>query len=94
MKTVVLTCLFLVLQDFPRILVEQPEFFAAKRVYRDDVDPDPYTIGNVHKMGPTHSRRPGNIPAPRPSNASDNDNDDCIMLEVFYPLSSTYDFSL
>jgi hypothetical protein len=45
-------------------------------------------------MGPLHSPRSGNIPAPRPGNASDSDEDDCIMLEVFDPLSSTYDFSL
>jgi hypothetical protein len=58
------------------------------------VDPDPFVIGNVHKMGPTHSRRPGNIHDPRPANASDSDDDGCIMLEVFDPLSSTYEFSL
>ncbi|KAK1632697.1 hypothetical protein QYE76_007012 [Lolium multiflorum] len=45
-------------QDFPRISAEEPESFAPKRVFEDDVDPDPYTIGKVHKMGPTHSRRP------------------------------------
>ncbi|KAM0890754.1 hypothetical protein ACQ4PT_026841 [Festuca glaucescens] len=45
-------------QDFPRIAAEEPESFAPKRLYEDDEDPDPYTVGNVHKMGPTHSRRP------------------------------------
>ncbi|KAM0931747.1 hypothetical protein ACQ4PT_000057 [Festuca glaucescens] len=45
-------------QDFPRIAAEEPGSFAPKRLYVDDEDPDPYTVGNVHKMGPTHSRRP------------------------------------
>ncbi|KAM0895906.1 hypothetical protein ACQ4PT_023558 [Festuca glaucescens] len=45
-------------QDFPRIAAEEPGSFAPKRLYADDEDPDPYTVGNVHKMGPTHSRRP------------------------------------
>ncbi|KAM0921736.1 hypothetical protein ACQ4PT_006674 [Festuca glaucescens] len=45
-------------QDFPRIAAEEPGSFAPKRLYEDDEDPDPYTVGNVHKMGPTHSRRP------------------------------------
>ncbi|KAM0920395.1 hypothetical protein ACQ4PT_007543 [Festuca glaucescens] len=48
-------------QDFPRIAAEEPGSFAPKRLYADDEDPDPYTVGNVHKMGPTHSRRP--VPA-------------------------------
>jgi hypothetical protein len=67
-----------------------PASFAPKRLFDDDVDPDPYTVGNVHKMGPTHSRRPGNTPA---SNASDSD-DDVVVLEVLYPLSSSHVFSL
>ncbi|KAM0852058.1 hypothetical protein ACQ4PT_052018 [Festuca glaucescens] len=45
-------------QDFPRIAAEEPGSFAPKRLYEDDEDTDPYTVGNVHKMGPTHSRRP------------------------------------
>ncbi|KAM0910872.1 hypothetical protein ACQ4PT_013877 [Festuca glaucescens] len=45
-------------EDFPRIAAEEPGSFAPKRLYEDDEDPDPYTVGNVHKMGPTHSRRP------------------------------------
>ncbi|KAM0889398.1 hypothetical protein ACQ4PT_027716 [Festuca glaucescens] len=48
-------------EDFPRIAAEEPGSFAPKRLYADDEDPDPYTVGNVHKMGPTHSRRP--VPA-------------------------------
>ncbi|KAM0880544.1 hypothetical protein ACQ4PT_033494 [Festuca glaucescens] len=46
---------------FPRILAEVPESFEPKRLFSDDADPDPYVPGNVHKMGPTHSRRP--VPA-------------------------------
>jgi hypothetical protein len=87
-----LTCFFLVPQDFPRILVEEPESFRPKRSRLDDEDPDPFTLVNVHKMGPTRSRRPCNIPAPRPANASDSDDDDCIMLEVLDPLSLSYVF--
>ncbi|KAM0925105.1 hypothetical protein ACQ4PT_004397 [Festuca glaucescens] len=45
-------------EDFPRIAAEELGSFAPKRLYADDEDPDPYTVGNVHKMGPTHSRRP------------------------------------
>ncbi|KAM0901262.1 hypothetical protein ACQ4PT_020094 [Festuca glaucescens] len=84
-------------QDFPRIAAEEPGSFAPKRLYEDDEDPDPYTVGNVHKMGPTHSRRPGNTPAPRSSraraNACDSDDDDCTMLEVFGPLPLSYALS-
>ncbi|KAM0872708.1 hypothetical protein ACQ4PT_038528 [Festuca glaucescens] len=84
-------------EDFPRIAAEEPESFAPKRLYEDDKDPDPYTVGNVHKMGPTHSRRPGNTPAPRSSraraNACDNDDDDCILLEVSGPLLLAYALS-
>jgi hypothetical protein len=69
LKPVLLTCLFLVLQDFPRISAEAPESYAPKRVYEDDEDPDPYTVGNVHKMGPKHSRHPGKTPTFRPSRA-------------------------
>ncbi|KAM0890878.1 hypothetical protein ACQ4PT_026770 [Festuca glaucescens] len=47
-----------VLERFPRILAEVPESFEPKRLFPDDTDPDPYVPGNVHKMGPTHSRRP------------------------------------
>ncbi|KAM0907458.1 hypothetical protein ACQ4PT_016110 [Festuca glaucescens] len=50
-----------VLERFPRILAEVPESFEPKRLFLDDVDPDPYVAGNVHKMGPTQSRRP--VPA-------------------------------
>jgi hypothetical protein len=58
LKTVILTCCFLVQRRFPRILAEEPESFTPKRHYLDGEDPDPYVVGNVHKMGPTHSRRP------------------------------------
>ncbi|KAM0920942.1 hypothetical protein ACQ4PT_007177 [Festuca glaucescens] len=47
-----------VLERFPRIIAEVPESFEPKRLLSDDADPDPYVPGNVHKMGPTHSRRP------------------------------------
>jgi hypothetical protein len=79
-KTVALTCFFLVLQDFPRISAKVPASFAPKRFFPDDVDPDPYILGNVHKMGPTHSHRPGN---PSASGLSGSDDDDCVVLEVF-----------
>ena len=69
-------------QNFPRILAEEPESFTPKRLYLDDEDPDPFVPGNKYKMGPTHSRRPGNIPAQNPANASDS-NDDVVVLEVF-----------
>ncbi|KAM0920905.1 hypothetical protein ACQ4PT_007153 [Festuca glaucescens] len=71
-----------VLERFPRILAEVPESFEPKRLLSDDVDPDPYVPGNVHKMGPTHSRHPGNFSAQNPANASDTD-DDVVVLEVF-----------
>ncbi|KAM0903733.1 hypothetical protein ACQ4PT_018495 [Festuca glaucescens] len=64
-----------VLERFPRILAEVPESFEPKRLLSDDADPDPYVPGNVHKMGPTHSRRPGNFSAQNPANASDTDDD-------------------
>ena len=97
LKIVLLTSLYHVLQDFPRIAAEEPGSFAPKRLYEDDEDPDPYTVGNVHKMGPTHSRRPGNTPASRPpraqADAPGSEDDDCIMLEVFDPLPFSYALS-
>ncbi|KAM0888481.1 hypothetical protein ACQ4PT_028309 [Festuca glaucescens] len=68
-------------QNFPRILAEEPESFTPKRLYLDDEDPDPFVPGNKYKMGPTHSRRPGNIPAQNPANASDSDYD-VVVLEA------------
>jgi hypothetical protein len=98
LETVLLTRLFLVLQDFPRISAEEPESFAAKRIFQDDVDPNPYTIGNVHKMGPTHSRCPGNPSASDPSGTwaagSGSDGDDCVVLEVFDSLALSCAFSV
>jgi hypothetical protein len=82
-----------VLQNFSRILSEQSKSYTRKRIFHDDEDLDPYVKGNKYKMGPTHSRRPGNIPAQNPANASDSD-DDVVVLEVFYPLSSSDAFSL
>ncbi|KAM0863702.1 hypothetical protein ACQ4PT_044409 [Festuca glaucescens] len=41
-----------VLDRFPCILAEVPESFEPKRLFLDDVDPDPYVAGNVHKMVP------------------------------------------
>jgi hypothetical protein len=76
---------------FPRILAEEPASFEPKRLFRDDVDPDPYVVGNVHKMGPTHSRCPGNFSAQNP--ASDTDEDDVVVLEVLYLLSLSHIFS-
>ena len=85
------------LQSFARISVEVPESYTPGRTHEDDEDPDPYTVGNVHKMGPTHSRRPVNTPAPRSSraraNACDSDDDDCTMLEVFGLLPLSYALS-
>ncbi|KAK1618281.1 hypothetical protein QYE76_023798 [Lolium multiflorum] len=66
---------------FPRILEEVPESFTGKR-HLDKEDPDPYVVGNKNKMGPTHSRRPGNPPVQNPNIASDTD-DDIVVLEVY-----------
>ncbi|KAK1678906.1 hypothetical protein QYE76_039754 [Lolium multiflorum] len=68
------------LRRFPRILAEVPVSFEPKRLFRDDVDPDPYVIGNVHKMGSTHSRRPGSFSAQNPTNAYDT-HDNVVVLE-------------
>jgi hypothetical protein len=73
---------------FPRIAAEAPESFERARRY-----PDPYVVGNKHRMGRTHTPRPGNSSAPNLDNASDTD-DDLVVLEVFHPLSLTYTFSL
>ena len=77
------------MERFPRILAEVPESFEPKRLFLDDADPDPYVAGNVHKMGPTHSRRPGNFSAQNSANASGT-GDDVVVLEVFtcfpYPI--------
>jgi hypothetical protein len=60
----------------------------------DVEDPDPSVVGNIHKMGSTHSRRPGNFSAQNPANASDTDDDDVVILEVFRPLSLYHIFPL
>jgi hypothetical protein len=57
----------------------------------DKEDPDPYVVGNKHKMGRTHTSRPGNSSASNVDNGSGND-DDLLVLEVFYPLSRTYKY--
>jgi hypothetical protein len=75
------------------MLTEVPESFTAKRLHLDSEDLDPYIVGNVHKMGPTHSRCPGNFSDQNPANASDTDND-VVVLEVLDQLPLTYDFSL
>jgi hypothetical protein len=84
-----------VLKNFPRISAEEPESFAPKRTHEDDVDPDPFKIGNTHEMGATHTSRSGNTSAPRPSRtrAGDfgNKEDDCVTLEVLDPLPLSYD---
>ncbi|KAM0871532.1 hypothetical protein ACQ4PT_039337 [Festuca glaucescens] len=82
-----------VLERFPCILAEVPESFEPKRLLSDDTDPDPYVPGNVHKMGPTHSRRPGNFSTQNPANASDTD-DDVVVLEVFICFPYLIFFSL
>jgi hypothetical protein len=79
-------------ERFPRILEEVPASFTGKRRL-DKEDPDPYVVGNKHKMGRTHTPRPGNSSASNLDNASDTD-DDVVVLEVFHPLSLTYKFSL
>ncbi|KAM0900836.1 hypothetical protein ACQ4PT_020399 [Festuca glaucescens] len=67
---------------FPRFAAEEPASFDPKRSFLDDADPDPYILGNVHKMAPTHSRRPGNFSTQNPANASDTDDDEVVVLEV------------
>jgi hypothetical protein len=53
------------------------------------VDPDPYVVGNKHKMGRTHTPCPGNLSA----NESGSD-DEVSILEVFCSPSSSYIVSL
>jgi hypothetical protein len=50
LEIILLTCLSLVLQYLPRISAEVPESFSPKRILSDDVDTNPYTVGNIHKM--------------------------------------------
>ncbi|KAK1618078.1 hypothetical protein QYE76_023595 [Lolium multiflorum] len=68
-------------QNFVRITFEEPASYTPKRIFDDDVDADPYVKGK-HKMGPTHSRRPGNFSSQKPANASDSDDDEVVVLEV------------
>ena len=78
---------------FPRIATEEPESFEPSRRFWDDEDPDPFVAGNKHKMGRTHTPRPGNSSAPNLDNAPDSD-DEVVFLEVFHSLLLTYIFSL
>ncbi|KAK1644292.1 hypothetical protein QYE76_062097 [Lolium multiflorum] len=67
-------------QRFPRIAAEVPESFEPSRRFWDDEDPDPYVVANKHKMGRTHTPRPGNSSASNVDNGSDS-NDDLLVLE-------------
>ncbi|KAK1652290.1 hypothetical protein QYE76_070095 [Lolium multiflorum] len=71
--------------NFPRISAEELESFAPRRTHEGDMDPDPFKIGNTHKMGATHTLRLGNTSASCPSRtrASDSgsEEDDCVILE-------------
>jgi hypothetical protein len=53
------------------------------------VDPDPYVVGNKHKMGRTHTSRPGNFSANNPGS-----DDEVSILEVFCSFASLYIVSL
>jgi hypothetical protein len=81
------------LQNFTRIASEEPASYTPKRIFDDDVDADSYVKGK-HKMGPTHSRRPGNFSPQKPANASDSDDDEVVVLELLCTLSLSYIFSL
>jgi hypothetical protein len=78
---------FQALTRFPRIAEEVRE--PCRKRPLDQEDPDPYMVGNKHKMGRTHTSRPGNSSASNMDNGSGSDND-LLILEVLYPLSRTY----
>jgi hypothetical protein len=67
---------------FPRIDAEVLAPY-QQRVANEE-DPDPY-VGNKHKMGRTHTSRPGNFSA----EASGSD-DDVTVLEVLHPFAFSY----
>ncbi|KAK1644138.1 hypothetical protein QYE76_061943 [Lolium multiflorum] len=46
-------------ERFPRIAAEARG--PGRKRPLDEVDPDPYVVGNKHKMGRTHTSRPGNF---------------------------------
>jgi hypothetical protein len=88
-----LTCLCLVLHNFACISAEEPESYAPRRAYEDDKDPNPYRIRNAHEMGATRTSHSGNTSASFPSRSRAGDSgsdDDCVILEVLYPLHSSY----
>jgi hypothetical protein len=86
-----LLAFFQALACFPRISEEAAEPSGKRPL--DKKDPDPYVVGNKHKMGRTHTSRPGNSSASTVNNGSDSD-DDLLVLEVFYSLSRLINFSL
>ena len=51
----------------------------------DEEDPDPYVVRNKHKMGRTHTSRPGNFSTKDPGS-----DDEVTVLEVFYSFASSY----
>jgi hypothetical protein len=61
------------------------------------MDPNPFKAENTHEMGATHTSRSGNTYASRPSRTragdSGSEDDDCVILKVFYPLPLSYAFS-
>nr|XP_051190263.1 uncharacterized protein LOC127303587 [Lolium perenne] len=58
---------------------EEPASFTPDRIFRDDCDADPFV--KKHKMGPTHTKLPGNFPTPLPANDSGSD-DEVTILEI------------
>ena len=71
-------------ERFPRIAAEALRGPCRKRAL-DEEDPDPYVVGNKHKMGRTHTSRPGNFSA-----AASGSDDEITVLEVFYSFASSY----
>ncbi|XP_071678177.1 uncharacterized protein [Lolium perenne] len=54
-------------RNFARINIEEPRSFAPRRTHEDDMDLDPFKIGNMQEKGATHTSRLGNTSAPLPS---------------------------
>ena len=75
---------FQVCERFPRIAAEALQGPIRKRAL-DKEDPDPHVVGHKHKMGRTHTSRPGNFSA----GASGSD-DEITVLEVSFSFASLY----
>ena len=71
-------------ERFPRIAAEALRGPCHKHAL-DEEDLDPYVVGNKHKMGRTHTSRPGNFSA-----AASGSDDEITVLEVFYFFASLY----